>query len=271
MAVQGETDLIQFEGGVLVCDMLLDAQAQHQLELTQYAIESGAVISDHAVHRPFTVDLTLVQTQTPITPIAGFSVTSVPIDVPGRTPGRQTTELQVRQSPTPANFNGLVNTVTSRLLGALNGSLRVEGIKADTSLQTRTLRVTALTAGSPKDRVNDFYDQLLGLLEGVTPLIVTVKGYTWIDMVLTSVTRNDAPSKFGAATFQVSLQRVTTVTTQTVELPPVPQATKSVGRGAKPVKVDTGPPAPAVRQSYALTAGLTGKSLVDSALATGEP
>jgi hypothetical protein len=241
-ALAPKTDLIQFEGGVLVCDMLLDAQAVHTLELTQHAIETGSVISDHAIHRPFTIDLTLVQTETPIETGDGFSVTTQDITVPGRTPGRQASELAVPAAPLQPNFNALLGSATARLFGAAQGALTVDGVKADTPLQQRSIKVTALTANSPKDRVNEFYDQLLALLEGVTPLVVAVKGYVWVDLVLTSVTRTDAPGEFGAARFAVSLQRVTTVTTQTVELPPVPEATRAKPRGSKPVyDTDFGP------------------------------
>lgn len=236
------TDLIQFDGGVLVCDMLVDAQAAHQLELTQHAIETGSVISDHAIHRPTTIDLTLLQTETPIETIDGFAVTTQELSVPGRTPGRQTTELNPHQPPLQPNFNSVVGSVSARLFGGAQGPIRVEGLKSDTPVETRTLRVTALTANAPVDRVNAFYDQLLQLLEGVTPLVVSVKGYVWIDMFLTSVTRTDGAGQVGAARFAVTLQHVATVTTQTVELPPVPEATRPKSRGSKPTyDTDFGP------------------------------
>lgn len=68
-------DLLQFDGGVLVADMLQESTATDASELTQYAIEDGSLISDHVVRQPQTLALTLVQTETPITEVRGFART----------------------------------------------------------------------------------------------------------------------------------------------------------------------------------------------------
>lgn len=255
------TDLIAFDGGFLVCDMLLDASATHELQLTEFAIETGAVISDHAIFRPQTINLTLLQTETPIEVIDGFAVTTRELAVPGRVHGRQTTTLDVRQSQRPVvTANQLIGAVTSRLSGAIAGAIKVDGLKVDTRVGTSSVKVTALTTDSPKARINEFYEQLLSLFEGVTPLVITVKGRVWTDMILTSVTRTDAPGQFGAARFNVALQRVSTVTTQTVELPPVPEATRTKARGAKPAEA----PKPEQRISILEKSRRAGVDLIDS-------
>jgi hypothetical protein len=241
MALEGTPGLIRYDGGVLLCDMLVDASATHTLQLTEHPIETNAVISDHAIHRPFTLDLTLVQTQTPISAIDGFSQSSQSLTYATRPDGRQTNELQVRTNDRiPANVNQLIGGITSRIAGA-GSPITIEGAKADTPLQSAPLRVTALTADAPVERVNRFYADLLSLMLGVTPLNISFKGVTHIDMVLTSLTRLDAPGQVGMARFQVSLQRVATVSTQTVELPPVPEVSRKQSRGKKDGK-DAGPP-----------------------------
>ena len=224
-------DLITYDGGVLICDMLLDSQATSGLELTQHPIETGASISDHAISRPFTLDLTLVQTDTPISPIQGqFSVTSEALDIPERRVGKQTNQLQIREnSRVPVNVNQLIGAVTSRVFRP--GPISVEGLKVDGALTSSSLRVSVLTADATVDRVNRFYADLLSLQLGVTPLNVHVKGATHIDMCIVSLTKTDSPGQGGCARFQVSLQRVATVSTQTVELPPVPENTRKKSRG----------------------------------------
>lgn len=236
-------DLITYDGGVLICDMLLDAQATSGLELTQHPIETGASISDHAISRPFTLDLTLVQTDTPISPVDGFSVTSEALDFAERRVGKQTNQLQIRENDRiPVNVNQLIGAVTSRVFRP--GPISVEGLKVDSDLSSSSLRVSVLTADSPVERVNHFYADLLSLQLGVTPLNVTVKGATHIDMCIVSLTRTDSPGQGGCARFQVSLQRVATVSTQTVELPPVPEQTRKQSRGKKDgTKVTEAPPA----------------------------
>lgn len=234
-------DLITYDGGVLICDMLLDSSATSALELTQHPIESGAVINDHAIQRPFTLDLTLVHTDTPISPIAGFSVTSEELQFNERRPARQANQLVIRENDrTPVNVNQLIGAVTSRI--ARPGPITVEGMKADGPIASSSLRVSLLTANAPVERVNAFYADLLSLQLGVTPLNVTVKGATHIDMVITSLTRTDSPGQFGCARFQVSLQRVSTVSTQTVELPPVPENSRKKSRGRVGVTTLETPP-----------------------------
>lgn len=235
---EGTQDLITFDGGALVCDMLLDASATHTLELTQYPIEDGSTISDHAVRTPDTLQLTLVQTETPISPEAGFSVVANQIPYQTHANAKQSVELNVAQPRTQANVNALIGGVTSRIIGA-GSTLRIEGLKTDEPAATKTLSIQALTANAPVERVNAFYATLLDLWDSVTPLVITVKGRSYIDMVLTTVTRTDTSGQFGASRFTVTLQRVRTVITQTVELPPVPQATKKVSRGGKPPKPAT--------------------------------
>jgi hypothetical protein len=234
MALEGSPGLIQFDGGVLLCDMLADASAVHTLQLTEHPIETNAIISDHAIHRPFTLDLTLVQTETPISPIDGFSQTTQELTHAIRPDGRQTNQLNVRTNDRiPANVNQLIGSVTARIFNAASGPINIEGAKADTPLQSAPLKVTTLSANAPVERVNEFYANLLSLMLGVTPLNITIKGATHIDMVITSLTRLDASGQVGCARFQVSLQRVATVSTQTVELPPVPEVSRKRGRGKK--------------------------------------
>ncbi len=262
MALEGVPGLIQFDGGVLLCDMLVDSSAVHTLQLTEHPIETNAIISDHAIHRPFTLDLTLVQTETPISPVEGFGQAVQSLDYAIRPDGRQTNELKVRTNDRiPANVNQLIGSVTSRLLGAAQGPIVIEGAKADTPLQSAPLRVTTLAANAPVERVNEFYANLLSLMLGVTPLNITIKGATHIDMVITSLTRLDAPGQVGMARFQVSLQRVATVSTQTVELPPVPEVSRKQGRGKKDGEVKT----PPVEKTL-LAAGVDGGVSLGSAI-----
>ncbi len=259
MALEGGSDLITFDGGALVCDMLVDASAAHTLQLTQFPIEGGATISDHAIQQPFTLELTLMQTETPLDAVEGFSVASQDLDYRTRPDGRQSTTLNVRTNDRfPVNVNQLIGAVTSRIATA--GPIVVDGVKADAPIQAQPLRVTALTANAPVERVNEFYANLLSLMLGVTPVNVTVKGATHIDMVITSLTRTDSPNQFGAARFQVQLQRVSTVFTQTVELPPVPEATRKQSRGKK----DGKPATPAEEDTIASKLFDKGVDLTDS-------
>lgn len=256
-------DLIQFDGGVLVADMLQESTATNEIELTQYPIETGAFISDHAIIKPFTLELTLVQTETPIA-AAGFRTQSVDLTYPVRPAATQQGRVDVAQAPAQLTqqgradvaqapvqltLQGLGNAVVSALGGGPAKEIRWTGQKTDAPAGFKTVRwtgqktdepagfkqlkVSVLQADQEVARVNEFHDALLSLQAATTLLVVTVKGQVYIDMVLTSVKRTDPQGKAGCATFGVTLQQIKTVETQTVELPPVPKATSKKGRGVQ--------------------------------------
>ncbi len=237
MANEGKIDLIQFDGGVLVADMLQDSQAEDAGELTQHAVEDGSDIADHFIFRPRTMTLTLVQTQTPIEsdPANGFRPQVANLEIASRTPGSQTATVDIPQPVfRPTSLLALTGAVQNAIFGGPPKTLTITGLKADTQVDLKPFSVTVLTADAEVDRVNDFYSKLLALFEGVVPLQVTVKSRTYPDMIITSVRRQDPQGQAGCARFTVDLTRIATTQTQTVELPPVPAATKKQSNGGKP-------------------------------------
>jgi len=82
--------------------------------------------------------------------------------------------------------------------------------------------------------VNEFHDALLRLWAQATPCILTFKGASFIDLVLTSITRTDAQGQAGKASFKVDFKQIATVETKTVDLPPVPKAKAPKQQAAKP-------------------------------------
>jgi hypothetical protein len=228
-------DLIQFDGGVLVADMLGEAQITDANELTQYAIEDGSLISDHIVRQPRTLSLTLVQTETPISEITGFARVLEALSYPARPTGSQTVTVPIRQSEfRPAPLLALTGAVQAVLFGGPPKELKLTGLASDKPAADKELKIHVLAAGAPVDRVNAFHVQLLSLLESATLVTVTVKGASYIDLVVTSVGRTDSGGQVGRASFAVELKQIATVETQTVELPPVPKAKAPKQAGPKP-------------------------------------
>lgn len=247
MANEGSNDLIQFDGGALVADMLAEASTEQMLELSQYPLEDGAVINDHAVQQPRRMTLTLVQTESPLAAIAGFAQVSRELTVPTRPKGTQTTTLDVpKKEFRPTSLLALTTGVREALFGG-SGPIRVTGMKADGPIQEAPLKVTVLAANADVGRVNEFHTALISLLESVTPVQVTVKQRSYPSMILTGVTRTDSAGQFGAARFTVTLQQVSTAETRIVDLPPVPQATAKKNVGKKDT-TQFGPPPPPVTQ-----------------------
>jgi hypothetical protein len=229
-------DLIQFAGGALVADLLQEASITDSSELTQYAIESGAIIVDHVIRQPRTLSLRLAQTETPIIETTGFARALQALGYEQRPVGTQTATLPVRQSEfRPAPLLALSGALRSLLFGGGPAKeVSITGLDSSRPLAAKELKVHVLAAGAPLDRVNLFHANLLSLLETATPLIVTIKGASYIDLVLTSVTRTDAGGQAGKASFGVELKQIATVETKTVDLPPVPKSKAPKQKGAAP-------------------------------------
>ncbi len=248
MANEGKSDLISFDGGALVADMLAEASAENALELSQYPLEDGSSINDHAVQQPRKLTLTLVQTESPLTAVQGFAVQVRELSVPTRPLGSQTNQLTVAKKEfRPTSLLALTSAAREALFSS--GPIRVTGRKSDGPIQSVPLKVSVLAANADVGRVNEFHEALVALLESTTLVNVTVKQRGYPSMVLTSVGRQDSAGQFGAARFTVQLQQVSTSETRIVELPPVPQATAKVNKGKADGTEQFGPPAAPTTQA----------------------
>lgn len=230
-------DLIQFDGGVLVADMVQDSTVTDASELTQYAIEDGSLISDHMIRQPQTLSLSLVQTETPISETAGFTRVLQALGYEQRPAATQQGTAPIRQSEfRPAPLLALTGAAQSLLFGGPDKQVKWTGLKSDAPPAGKSLQVHVLAAGAPLSRVNEFHDALLRLLVQATPCIVTFKGTSFIDLVLISVTRTDSQGQAGKASFKVDFKQIATVETKTVDLPPVPKAKAPKQQAAKPAE-----------------------------------
>lgn len=259
---EGTPGLIVYSAGYLVADMVSDAEFEKAIELTEHAIEDGSSISDHAVRRPITGTLTLVQTQKPIFPTEGFSRKQQALNVKTNKPGRQVSRLQVRQklgfSP---NANALVQAGLGALRGAASGGESVEGFKPGRAEST-PLAILSFSADAPVDRINAFGDEIFRLIEAVELLTINWKGKSFPGMVLTSVRRSDSAGAGGRTTFACTVQQLVTVKTKQVELPAVPAQRKKKSLGAiKPYDEQFGPPPPPDNRTFSLQLAQGGMSL----------
>ncbi|HEY6056232.1 MAG TPA: hypothetical protein VIU86_20040 [Gaiellaceae bacterium] len=228
-------DLIQFDGGVLVADMVQEGTVTDASDLTQYPIEDGSFIADHMVRQPQTLSLTLVQTETPIEETTGFARAVQALSYAVHTDGTQPGKAPIRQSEfRPAPLLALSGAVKSLLFGGgPDKEVKWTGLRANLPTTQQSLQVHVLAANAPVARVNAFHNALLNLMVTATPVIVTLKGASYTDLVLISVARTDSKGQVGSASFAVQLKQISTVTTKTVKLPPVPAA-KAPKQQAKP-------------------------------------
>jgi hypothetical protein len=239
---EGEKGLFVYGGGFIVADMIADADSEKSIELTEHAIEDGSSVSDHAVRKPVILNFTLVQTQKPIYPTEGFGKKQISLTSKSNPAGKQTSRLTVRKKlGFQANAQALISAGITALRGAAEGDPSIVGMKPGAA-QGAPLKVTALTADAPVDRVNAFADELWRLVESVTVVSVSWKGKDYPGYVLTSARRTDSAGQGGRSTFAVSLKQLITVATKQVTLPAVPAAKKTKSGGAKDTKKEAALP-----------------------------
>src|SRR6186997_951552 len=136
-------DLIQWDGGALVADMLQDASITDASELTRFAIEDGSTISDHIIRQPRRLSVTLVQTETPISETTGFLRALQALTYQTRPEGKQTNTVPVRQSEfRPAPLLALSTGIQSLLFGlGAAKELSVTGLASDRALSAKEIKV----------------------------------------------------------------------------------------------------------------------------------
>lgn len=235
---------LSHSGGILVFDSVLDSAAEHLLEFTQFPVEDGAEVSEHAIRKPLKLSLTVTATQTPIRESAGFSVRGVELQVLSVSYGKQTTRLQVaKKRGVQLNVANAIAAVGRALQSAVAGADSIEGLKVERATP-RSFSVKALVADAPVDRVGEFYDELLRLWATKTQLKLSFKGREYPDLYLAQIRKTDSTGEFGRSKFQLELQEVQKVTTKQVKLPAVPRARKKQDLGAASTGEQYGPPPP---------------------------
>lgn len=220
--------LIEYPGGFLIADAVDDSSIDDTATMTDHPVESGSVISDHIIHDPTVVAVTLFATQTPIYSDANFVRQQRTLGLRVLERSRQTSQITY-----PPRRNPQLN-VASAISRALeqNRPSSFEGVKVG-PVKESSFDVTVLAANDPVDRVNAFYDRLLEIKNTHALCTLTFKGHARPNMVLLSVRKSDTPAQVGASSFACRFRQFTTVATQQTTLPAVPAARKKQGRGAK--------------------------------------
>lgn len=191
---EGSSDLITWtdsagQAHALNADVVVQADDTRSLTLTVHPVEGGSDVADHVVHDPDKIVFTIAQTQTPIYEDDQFSY--------------QTQVLHFQPS-TPRGIAGIVVGAVSNLISGGPDS---------------TITVSVLSANSPVDRVAEFHDKLIDVLQNVYPITIAFKGRTYANFVLTSVKLSHNKGEVGLGRFECQAQQFRTVSTATTTLP----------------------------------------------------
>jgi hypothetical protein len=185
---------------ILIVDAVVGLSSEYGTEYTQFAVESGARFSDHAINSPEKLSVSLVQTQTPVViGTEGYDWRDVTVEVP---------ESRWR----PQGFL-LLSTAAEGAIRSAVGALFGGG----PAVATNTMTLELLT-GPENDRIAQLYEMLYDGWRANFLFTVTTSHRSYVDYMLTRL--NFAQS--GAAMkadIQLELQKVNTVTLGTAELP----------------------------------------------------
>lgn len=241
-------------------DVVMSSKDRHSAKLTDHVVEDGAVITDHVVIQPESVDFELVVTQTPHS-APGFAPAAVSVTSNAQQLVPETVPIDVRASQfQPGGFllltSGLRNVVTQLLSGGGSGlptsaqGSRAQQITSTTSVQT-------LQSAAPVNRVNDTHDALIEILNKALLVTLSFKGRLYIDYLLTEVELTESAGMFGCARFKVEARAFRTVTGTLVNLPDPEdfRALPAVSKGSKTTKTPDPDPAKNVARSHLIREG----------------
>lgn len=206
-------------------DVVSSAVDERTAQLTDHAVETGSVITDHVVILPESISLELVVSQTPIYEVPGMARTDLTVSTTEQGLEAATVPIKVRQSEfQPGGFLLLstgvragVSALASAVLGGATGTNTARGSRTTTRSLSARASVLAGTAGT--DRVADVHDNLIRILQGALLVTVSFKGRLYEDYLLTRVTLSSNPGEFGLGRFSVDARAFRTVTGTRVQLP----------------------------------------------------
>lgn len=266
MSLEGRSGLFTWEDEsgtehTLDVDVVSSAVDERTATLTNHAVETGSVITDHVVVMPETISLELVVTQTPVADAPGFARAPVSFETTSQTLSPADVPIQVRKSEfKPGGFlllstggRAAVGALTALAFGAAGGTNKMKGSKIGT--KTASGKATVLQIqGSARDRVADVHDQLIRILSGALLVSINFKGRIYEDYLLTRVTLSSNPGEFGMGRFSIDARAFRTVTGVRVELPDPAdfRALPKANSGSKQAK--TPEPDPTKQKSFAAQA-----------------
>lgn len=223
---EGSGNLIQWIDNAgtthgLDVDLVLSAKDSRSAKKTEHPVENGANVADHIVFSADKFKLEILQTQTPITEVKGFSQQNLTIEFP--------------KSP----VRGLVALAVQAVGNLVSGS-SVFGGGADTD----TIDLQTLQAQAPVDRVADLHDQLIEIYQNAYPVTVTFKGRVYPQFLILNIELSHNKGEFGLGRFSCDVEKFQTVSTATATLPDPKdlraKAKKSQGKkGTTEAKPDT--------------------------------
>ena len=230
----GETEVLEF-------DAVISLSPEDAVTITDHPVEQGANVSDHARDEPERLSIEgIVSTVPNVALDDDVALSPLDLEVAARpAAGTRTIALDVPSPPIQPDPNGLLQAGISALGNALSGGPKATvNDTSDTKVVTRTAR--ALQQRSPRNRIRDVYDKLLGAKTKHVPITVQTTVRDYFDMQIERIAAPQSASSGQSVAFQLDLRRIRVADSETVESPKPAEARGALGknRGAQNPKPD---------------------------------
>lgn len=195
-------------------DVVLTERHGFENDITEFAVEDGANITDHVRPNPLTVTLEVVKSNEPISDDPehnlGAIIGSIPISPPVFTP--------------PLNLNPFA--LTSAAEAGIGGLISPP---APTPTAVAVLQMPSASADIPSDTMAE----LIILRNTATLINLTTRWGTFPDMVIEKLETDRDKDTGLAMKATITFRKLRIVNTQTVTAPAIPRAKPTVSKGQR--------------------------------------
>ena len=243
----GETEIVEF-------DAVISLSPEDAVSITDHPVEQGSNITDHARDEPERLSIEgLVSTVPNAALDDDVEISPLDLDVRARPAGgTRTISLDVPSPPIQPDPNGLLQAGISAIGNALSGGPKATvNDTSDTRIFARTAR--ALQQRSPRNRIRDIYDKLLGAKTKHVLITIQTTVRDYFDMQIERIAAPQSVSGGSAVTFQLDLRRIRVADSETVESPKPAEARGALGRNRGSQSNKTDPNAEAKAEVYEST------------------
>lgn len=225
---------------ILNFDAVTGLSPEDNVDVTDHNVEEGAPVTDNARSAPAILTVEGVVSMVP-NPLIDDDVAmgDVSLSVPTRQAGGKITfPLDIPAVPVQFSETGLINAGIGALSSALFGGPKATANDVSTP-KTQNVTARALQQNSPRNRVRQFYGQLLKVKDDHTLIDIVSLHRDWRGMMVKRVGAPRTSADGTSLKFQIDLKQIRTASSQTVAAPkpaePRAQPVSDKGKqGAKP-------------------------------------
>lgn len=208
----GETETVQFDAVIVL-------SPEDLVTITKHPVEVGADVSDHARDEPDRLSIEAKVSTIPNPRDQDVAKNPLDLVVHVRTtPGTKQITLDVPTPPITPSLGGLVEAGVNAISSAISGPPRATVINESRS-RTISMTAQAWQQSSPRNRVRDVYEKLLGAKTKKVLVTIQTTMREYFDMMIARVAAPQTVEDGNAVTFGLDFERIRVADSETVQSP----------------------------------------------------